>query len=107
MGKMQCGHLLFTGIIVIGVPMSCNFDREDGFSSKLNARLSRMPARAILIEPCDHLIGRIVALAVRFEDGGVLLSLIIGRRSPLCSPDMSWRHLSSLASFSVQKFLTV
>jgi hypothetical protein len=41
-GKMQCGHLLFTGIIVIGDPMSCNFDREDGVSSKLNARLSRM-----------------------------------------------------------------
>ncbi len=64
-----------------------------------------MPARAILIWPRDHLIGHIVALAVRFEDGGVLLSLIIGLRGPLCFPDMSWRHLSSSGQLPGSKVL--
>ncbi len=67
-----------------------------------------MPARAILIEPRDHLVGHIVALVVRLGDGGVLLSLIRTPGStmfPLCSPDMSWRHLSLLGQFFGLKVL--
>jgi hypothetical protein len=48
-GKIPSGHLMFTGIIVAGILMSCNLDGEDVVSSKLNGRQGRMSACASLI----------------------------------------------------------
>jgi len=41
-GKIPHGHLLFTGIIMAGVLMFCNFKSEDVVSLKLDGRLSQL-----------------------------------------------------------------
>ncbi len=97
-GKIPNSHLLFTGIIMPGILMSCNLDCEDVVSSKLNGRLD-LPYIAIWSLNRPHCCSHGPPGWWRYSS-----PLATGSPSPVCSPHMSWLHFSWLNQLRGQKF---